>query len=291
MTRRVLITGATGALGQAIIARLAADSSDLVIFSPGRSDDSNPLDLRCHDQIVRTIERTQPDLILHLAATFSNDYEEAYEVNVNATLHMLKAVEDSALLTRVVLIGSAAEYGVVSAEENPIVVDRVLRPASIYGMTKAWQTELANVFAARGVNVIVARIFNLIGPGLSERLFIGRLHKQIEELRQGKRERIEVGPLSAVRDYISIDGAITQLLAIADHGEAGEVYHVASGDPVIMRQVLARELAAHGLEASVVVEGVNLSNRRGYDVPSIYAEISKTITLMRKYGKLCQTLS
>lgn len=291
MSKRILITGATGALGQAIIARLAANSRDLVIFAPGRSDDSNPLDLRCQDQIVRTIERTRPDLILHLAATFSNDYEEAYELNVNAAWHILKAVEELAFSTRIVLIGSASEYGLVSAEENPIVVNQVLRPVSIYGMTKAWQTELAYVYAARGVNVLVARIFNLIGPGLSERLFIGRLYKQIEELRQGKREQIEVGSLSAVRDYISIDDAITQLLAIADHGEAGEVYHVASGEPVIMRQVLVRELAAHGLDASVVVEGVNLSNRRGYDVPSIYAEISKTIALIKKNGKLCQTLS
>lgn len=284
MSRRVLITGATGAMGQALMTRLVENPNDLIVFAPSRSKDSNPLDLRHRDQIVRAIERTRPDLIMHLAATFSNDFNEAYAVNVNATRHMLKAVEESALSTRVVLIGSAAEYGLVSVEENPIVEDRVLRPVSIYGMTKAWQTELAYVYAIRGVNVVVARVFNLIGPGLSDRLFIGRLYKQIEELRRGGRVRIEVGPLSAVRDYISINDAITQLLVIADYGEAGEVYHVASGQPVTMRELLARELAAHGLNDSIVVEGADLSNRRGYDVPSIYADISKTTALLKKWG-------
>lgn len=221
---------------------------------------------------------------MHLGATFSSDFDEAYAINVNATRHMLKAVEDLGLSARVVLIGSAAEYGLVSAEENPIGEDRVLRPVSIYGMTKAWQTELACVYTNRGVNVVVARVFNLIGPRLSERLFIGRLHKQIDELHRGERERIEVGSLSAVRDYISTDDAVTQLLAIADYGEAGEVYHVASGQPVTMRELLVRELAAHGLHESIVVARADLSNRRGYDVPSIYADISKTTALLKKRG-------
>lgn len=284
MSRRVLITGATGALGQTLMTRLVANPSAFVVIAPSRNDDCDPLDLRHHDQIVRTVERTRPDLIMHLAATFSNDFDEAYAVNVNATRHMLKAVEESALPTRVVLIGSAAEYGLVSVAENPIFEDRVLRPVSIYGMTKAWQTELAYVHARLGVNVVVARVFNLIGRGLSERLFIGRVHKQVDELRRGERVRIEVGPLSAVRDYISIDDAITQILAIADYGEAGEVYHVASGQPVTMRELLARDLAAHGLHDSIVVEGSDLSNRRGYDVPSIYADISKTAALLKKWG-------
>lgn len=281
MSRKVLITGASGAFGQALMRYLLANPHDFTVFAPSRSQISDPLDLRHHDQIMRTIERARPDLILHLAATFSNDFDEAYAVNVNATRLMLKAVEDQGLSTRVVLIGSAAEYGLVSAGENPITENRVVRPVSMYGMTKAWQTDLAYVQASRGGNVVVARVFNLIGPGLSERLFAGRLRKQIDELVRGVRVRIEVGPLSAVRDYIAIDDAVMQLLAIADFGEAGEVYHVASGEPVTMRELLSRELASHGLKEVIVVESSDLSNRRGHDVPSIYADISKTTALLK----------
>lgn len=284
MSRKVLLTGSTGALGQVFANRLHANPADFIVFAPRRGEHDDSLDLRNRDQIARTIERTRPDLIVHLAATFSNEFDEAYAINVDATRHMLETVEASGQPVRVVLIGSAAEYGPVAPAENPIVEDRVLRPVSIYGMTKAWQTELAYVHASRGVNVVVARVFNLVGPGLSERLFIGRLYKQIEEVLRGEREKIEVGPLSAVRDYISIDDAVTQLLAIADYGEAGEVYHVASGEPVTMRELIDRELAAHGLNESIVVERADLSNRSGYDVPSIYADISRTAMLLKKMG-------
>jgi len=282
MTRKVLLTGSTGALGQALASRLHAKPADFTVFAPGRGEHDDSLDLRDGDQIARTIERTRPDLIMHLAATFSNEFDEAYAVNVAATRHILEAVEASGQPVRVVLVGSAAEYGPVAADENPVGEDHVLRPVSIYGITKAWQTELAYLHASRGANVVVARIFNLTGPHLSERLFVGRLHKQIEEIRRGERTRIEVGPLSAVRDYLPIDEAVKQLLAIADFGEAGKVYHVASGQPVTMRELLVRELAAYGLHESIVVEGVGLTNRRGYDVPSIYADIAKTAALLRK---------
>lgn len=281
MNRRILVTGSTGALGRALTKRLLSSPVDVTVFSPkrGRSDDS--LNLEITDQIYRTVERTRPDLILHLAATFSNDFDTAYAVNVAACKHLLEAVKSSGRYVRVVLVGSAAEYGAVTPEENPINVDRVLRPLSVYGITKAWQTELAYMYANNGIDVVVARIFNLVGPNLSEKLFVGRLHQQINEIRRGERTMIEVGHLSAIRDYLSIDDAVSQLLAVANMGETGKVYHVASGQPVVMRELLARVLASHGLDASIVVEGAAFTNRRGYDVPAIYADITQTTALLR----------
>jgi len=152
------------------------------------------------------------------------------------------------------LIGSAAEYGVVRLEENPIREDRVLNPVSIYGLTKAWQTQLAGYYASSGVDVVVARVFNLDGPRLSERLFIGRLQKQIAEVLACQKTVIELGPLTAIRDYVSTDEAADQVLAIAEHGETGRVYHVASGLPVKMRDILVRYLSIHKLDASIVHE-------------------------------------
>lgn len=286
MTRKVLLTGSTGALGRVVASRLLASPGKFSVFAPRRGERDDSLDLRDSDQIKRTIERVQPDLILHLAATFSNDFDEAFAINVAAARHILETVESSEKPVRVVLIGSAAEYGVVAAIENPICEDHVLRPVSIYGITKAWQTELAYLRASLGSDVVVARIFNLSGPHLSERLFVGKLHKQIGEFHRGDRIRIEVGPLTAIRDYLPIDDAVTQLLAIADFGEAGKVYHVASGRPVTMRELLLRELAAHGLHESIVIEGAGLTNRRGYDVPVIYADIADTMALLLKRKNL-----
>lgn len=282
MRRRVLITGASGALGKAVTSRLRALSEEFILFAPERAQTNDSLDLRDSGQIRRAIERTCPDLILHLAATFSGDFDEAYAVNVAATRHLLESVDACDRAVRVVLVGSAAEYGVVTPEENPISEGHVLRPVSVYGITKAWQTQLAYLHASRGNDVVVARVFNLVGPHLSDRLFVGRLHRQIDEIQRGERRQIEVGPLSAIRDYISIEDAVTQILAVADFGVSGEVYQVASGKPISMRELLDRELARHGLDLSVVVEGPALTNRHGYDVPAIYADMTKTAVLLER---------
>lgn len=281
--KTVLVTGATGALGRAVIERLLKDVDWRVIAtSRHRHDECGfQLDVRNREQILAAIKITKPDLILHLAATFVNDFDDAYVMNVEAARHLLEVVRQSGLGTRVLLIGSAAEYGVVRPEDNPIREDRVLNPVSIYGLTKAWQTQLAGLYANRGVNVVVARIFNLDGPRLSERLFIGRLQKQIDEVLSGRRSVIELGPLTATRDYVSIDVAADQILAIAAHGESGRVYHVASGKPIKMRDLLIHYLAIHKLDVSIVQEAADLTNRIGYDVPVIYADVTNTMQLMK----------
>jgi len=285
--KQVLVTGANGALGRAVLLRLGKDSG-YSVMAAGRQEATHALELR--DANFRSlIEETRPDWILHLAATFSNDFDEACEVNVEATRRLLDAVVTLGAETRVVLIGSAAEYGPVRPEENPIREDHVLNPMSVYGLSKAWQTQLAHLYASRGVDVVVARLFNLDAPGLSERLFIGRVQKQIDEILDGRRNELEVGPLTATRDYVHADEAAEQLVSIAAHGQSGHVYHVASGRPVTMREVLRTMLAAKGLERTAVRESMALSNRAGFDVPAIYADISSTKQLLQQRTQIVAT--
>jgi GDP-4-dehydro-6-deoxy-D-mannose reductase len=68
------------------------------------------------------------------------------------------------------------------------------------------------------------------------------------------------------------------------------VHHVASGVPIRMRELLRRHLAAHGLDVSIVREASELSNRVGYDVPAIYANVASTMQLVEMEEK-CRSLS
>jgi GDP-4-dehydro-6-deoxy-D-mannose reductase len=289
--KTVLVTGATGVLGQAVVGCLRKDRHWRVVATSRRCqvDSSFQLDVRDCEKIFAAIKTIKPDLVLHLAAIFANDFDDAYAVNVEVARHLLDAVRESGLCTRVLLIGSAAEYGAVRPEENPIREDHVLNPISIYGLTKAWQTQLAGLYASSGMDVVVARVFNLDGPGLSERLFVGRLQKQIDEVLAGRKSVIELGPLAATRDYVSIDEAAEQIFAIAEHGESGRVYHVASGIPIKMRDILARYLNIYHLDASIVHESADLTNRIGYDVPVIYADVTRTMQLMKVWRASVET--
>ena len=281
----VLVTGATGALGRAVIAHLRHDHSVRVV-AISRTGTGTELfvDMRDPTQLAAAMTQTKPDIIFHLAALFAGEYHEMLAVNVEAARQMLELVAQHSPRTRVVLMGSAAEYGVIAPDENPIQENRPLAPVSLYGLTKAWQTQLAGYYAHRNVQVMVARVFNLDGPGLSDRLFIGRIQRQIAAVLAGEKTTIDIGPLSATRDYLSTDEAAAQIMAIALHGEAGGVYNVASGIPVTMREVLGRYLAAHGLNMDIVQEKIELTNRVGYDVPVIYADVLRITQLMNSRG-------
>ena len=290
--KTVLVTGATGALGQAVFACLHNIGKYQVMATSRRGDGETifSLDVSNAEQFSAVINRIKPDLLLHLAATFVNDFDEAYAVNVDATRHLLNAVQKSGLAIRVLLVGSAAEYGAIRPEENPIRENHALNPVSIYGLSKAWQTQLAGLYASQGMDVVVARVFNLNGKGLSERLFIGRLQKQIDDVLAGIKSVIELGPLSATRDYLTLDEAAEQILAIAEHGASGQIYHVASGIPTTMRALLNHYLVINKLDTSLVQESAALTNRTGYDVPVIYADITNTTQLMKtRMETLCQS--
>lgn len=278
--KRILITGATGALGQAIIKQLQP-SYDAQVFTTSFKNHSphtqhRQCDLRDLTQLTAVLDWAAPDLILHLAATFTQHLTEAYQLNVVPASHLLHLLHSRNLKTRILLIGSAAEYGVIKPEENPITEDHALFPVSAYGVSKAWQTQLLGLYANRGVDVVCARVFNLFGPTISETLFAGRIQRQIQAIQAGEKNAIEVGALTAVRDYLATHDAAHQVLRIALHGLTGNIYHVGSGQPISMRDFLMNQLAEHGLSAALIQESPVNSNHQGYDVPVIFADMQKT---------------
>ena len=101
----------------------------------------------------------------------------------------------------------------IAREDNPVSEEYPLHPVSIYGVTKAFQTQLAQFYYRRHhLDLVMARTFNLIGLGISPRLFIGRLQQQIEDYRFGKITKISLGNLEARRDYIPIEAGGASLL-------------------------------------------------------------------------------
>jgi GDP-4-dehydro-6-deoxy-D-mannose reductase len=238
-----------------------------------------PADLAERESVFALVKRVRPDLIFHAAGSFSGDLDTDLAINAWSGRWLLDAILGESLSTRVVLVGSAAEYGRVLPHDNPLLESRVLAPVSVYGFTKATQTLLATHYASqRGADVVVARLFNLFAEGMSTRLFVGRMQVQIGEYLRGERQRIETGNLESERDYIDAAEAVNQLRLIAASGRSGQVYHVANGRPVRMRELLARMLGEAGLDMSVVDDHSSHVGR-SHDVPVIYANIEKTRSL------------
>jgi nucleoside-diphosphate-sugar epimerase len=275
--KRVLIVGSTGVVGRQLVKECIAKYGSNSLILPDRR--RNSWDVSNSKSVSELIKVNQPNLIVNLAASYKENFAEAVSVNVIGSQNILDSVYKLGLKARVVLIGSAAEYGDVTFEENPIPETRVLRPHSVYGMTKALQTNLANFYAPLGVDVIVARLFNIIGKGLSDRLLIGSLEKQIEELKKSQRSVIEVGNLDAIRDYISAEDAAKKLINIMSYGKAGEVYNVASGVGSKVRDIVTNLLEENGLSETLLLSNDRVNKSQSRSSYVVFADV-------KKYNKL-----
>jgi nucleoside-diphosphate-sugar epimerase len=277
--KTLLITGANGALGKVLSTHLKSNKSYRVITA-GRQQGCTDYVFDIFDDIKlkNCLVKTQPQIIFHLVASYSKDFEESYKTNVEATKKLLDLVKAELSSARVVLIGSAAEYGIVENDDNPIKEIFRLKPVTTYGLTKSLQTMLMHFYQAQNVDVVLARIFNLYGDGISPHLLAGNLLNQLKDYKNNGITKIVTGDLSQIRDFISVEEASKQLECIALKGESGEIYHVATGVPM-----KAREFALKILKMKGVGEEILLEEKQPYlasSVEMIYADMSKTENLL-----------
>ena len=279
----VLITGAQGVSGRNLAELLRAEKrlriyrTDLHVEA---GEDCVGCDLTDAEAVDRIVAEIRPEQIYHLAGGYSNDYATNYQVNVLATKNLLDACLKHNLRVRVLLIGSAAEYGIVGEEENPVRENHPLNAVSLYGLTKIFQTELMkyyrNVF---DMDIVMARTFNLLGEGFSTRLFVGNLLQQITDYKNGVIEKIMVGNLESKRDYLHVSAAVKYYEIIMNNGLSGEIYNVGSGESVKINDIFERIITENGIDRSAVGFREN-RNASKLDIENIFADRSKLNRLL-----------
>src|SRR5205823_6118079 len=116
--------------------------------------------------------------------------------NLATTTNVLEAVRLSAPQARVIIAISSAVYGAVPRERNPILESEPPAPTLPYGASKAALEAVASVYAAKGLNVVIVRSFNLVGPGQDSSFAIASFGRQIALIKACRVEPvIETGPL------------------------------------------------------------------------------------------------
>lgn len=281
----ILVTGSKGGLGRSFVPILRAHYDEPVICSARISSDEGEnfsCDFTDKLDVAHLIKNVRPRLIFHLVGSFTGQFELDYQCNTLAAKYIFDSILIENLKTRVVVFGSAAEYGVIQPSDNPVSESLPCRPVSAYGLTKAFQTEMATFYArTKNIDAVIARVFNLAMPGLSQKLFYGKAEAMITAFKKGEVTQLEFGNLESERDYIELDRAAEQLLSIAEHGIAGEIYNVGSGISRKMRSLLTEMLIKEGVPDAIIVESSpDVIKGKGIDVPIIYADIRKVSKLM-----------
>lgn len=251
----ILVTGGSGFLGRHVLAALAGSSSRVLALGRHRpegcpAEDFVGADLDDVAALRREIAGVAPDVVIHAAGKTPPAPSAAlYLANTRATVHLLDALLATGKPCRIVHAGSAAELGPVPVDCLPVGEDRPCRPKDAYGVSK-WAASRMVLAAPRPLEVVVARIFNLIGPGTPRSVAFGRLAAMLAEA--GPRGiRLTVGDLDARRDFLDVRDAAEALVMLAERGRAGSVYHVGTGSSRSVREGLAELIRLSGRDVAI----------------------------------------
>lgn len=292
---RVLITGGGGFVGQSLARVLlrqghAVDLTGLGANMSGPSVLTReerrqvrwlPADMRDGEDIELLFQRTDPDAVVHLAGvSFPPDAERAptttYDINTLGAVRVLNAVRRRRVAgvadPLVLVVGSGMQYGAHPAEAMPLDELAVQLPTTTYAASKAAQEIAAlQVFASSGVRVVLTRSFNHSGIGHGEQYLIPSLISRVKRIAEGAEPRLALGN-DAVRDYLHVDDVVSAYLSLIERGRPGEVYNVASGFGLSVRQLAESVLARAGVEAEITTDP---SLIRMSDIPMLVGSSAK----------------
>jgi len=228
------------------------------------------------------LDVARPDAIYHLAGisyvpAVGDDPVAALGINVGISVRLVEAAREwrdhSGADPSILVIGSAEQYGRQPAGAGLIGEHAELLPRTFYGATKCSQEHFA-LAAARtyGMRVIAVRAFNHSGVGQSPRFLLPSLVQRVLRCRAERSERVVVGNIDPVRDYLHVADVVDAYRALVASGEGGEAYNVCSGEGVSVGD-LAREV----LEEAGVVARVesDAALQRPVDVPYLVGDNAK----------------
>ncbi len=282
---RALVTGCNGFVGRALVERLTAGGYE--VWGADRSEPGSDFrgktcytgDLVDPAFVARVIDESRPTCIVHLAAQASvrrsfDDPVETLEDNTRPALNVLSHLRTIDSRARVLLIGSADEYGTVDASELPLRESTPPNPESPYALAKSIQNQYGRMFARfYGLDAVMTRSFNHTGPGQREAFVLSSFAKQVAGIRRGvMSEMIEVGNLDVKRDFLDVRDVCDAYVVLIKKGRTGETYNICSGKSYRIGDLLRQMCDIAGVQVTIRVDSKRL---RPVDMPELRGDPTK----------------
>jgi nucleoside-diphosphate-sugar epimerase len=237
---RLLLTGGTGFVGRHVLAAARVAGLDVVRAARAQTGD-----------FAQTIAAAEPDVIVHCAGvTTAPDKAAMHAANVDLTAGLLAAAAEQPRPPRIVLIGSAAEYGHVPASALPVREDWSCRPVTDYAASKHRQTLLGLALSERGYPITIARLFNPVGADMPRHLALPAIAGRLAAAGPGG--VVRVGNLDVARDFIDVREAARIILALAVMEAAPwPLVNVCSGRSARLGDLVDRMVALGGFDVAL----------------------------------------
>jgi UDP-glucose 4-epimerase len=273
---RIIVTGASGFIGQALTRHLASSGEDVLAIdrNPGSVTGVPSVELDVAERGALLAHVDDGATIYHLAASADvaasvRDPRHDLTHTFAAMFEVLEAARHRGC--RVIFPSTASVFDV--GEPLPLRERAFPRPTSPYAAAKLSGEAYCYAYhRSYGVDVRVARLFSVYGIGM--RRFA--IHDLIRKIQRNPSELEVLGDGTQVRDYLYIDDAVRGLVTVASRGQAGDDYNVASGEPVRLldlARLIATEMGVPSIR--IVPTGKTFAG----DTPRWFADTSKTRAL------------
>jgi len=211
----VTVLGATGFIGRHLVARLRADGTPCQ--TPPR-----------HDPGLMT--RPLGHVIYAIGLT--SDFRSRPLETVEAHVCLLRSLLAAGNFDSLTYLSSTRVYaGSADTRESASLAVNPNDPSDLYNLSKLMGESLCLHGGRRGAKV--ARLSNIVGLRDTPDSFIDQL---LEEGARGNGITLRTS-LSSRKDYLYIDDAVSQILAIAQSEDASGIFNVAHGASVDNREV------------------------------------------------------
>jgi nucleoside-diphosphate-sugar epimerase len=259
---KVLLAGATGALGKQLVPRLVADGHEVVGITRTESKlgmlrelgaAGVVADLLDPEQVARVVAEAEPEVIIHQLTALNRDFdvkhfdrtfEETNRLRTEATDHLLAAGRAVGVKRFIAQSFTSWPYartgGAVKTEEDPLDPNP---PAAMRQSMRAIRHLESAVTGADWTEGIVLRYGGFYGPGTSMSREGG---PQVETIR--KRRFPVVGDGGGIWSFVHIEDAADATVAAVTHGRRG-IYNIVDDDPAPVSEWLPAAARAVGAPA------------------------------------------
>jgi len=243
--KKILITGGSGFVGRSVIRKLLEHYPNVEVFSFSRSEGViSTLLTECPDKRLKIVigdirdpqavhlAMKDKDTVLHLAAMKRVDLceeecREAATINVIGTMNLLDAFRGKTFIQ--------------------MSTDKAVEPSNCYGATKLVAERMLLERARKatsGARFMIIRSGNIMGSTGS---VMDIWKNQIE-----KSNEITVTNPDMMRFYTTVEGVVALYIAVLERGENGKVYFTPSGEPLILRDLIAKAIKQYGNDKTQV---------------------------------------